>query len=129
MAVKEGFGLRRTGLVGLRVVAVGRERGDRDERRKAAAGDSRWRLATRRGVVELETLGGLFQASSCLVDQCCGARGAAIRTAASIGFNGRFRLAAMSASGRLLPNEGDGHLAAPGQILSSRLVPQSGQSC
>ena len=30
-------------------------------------------------MVELETLGGLRQASCCLVDQCCGAPGAAIR--------------------------------------------------
>jgi len=97
VAVKEGFELHWRGLVRRGVAARGTGEGDRDERRKAAAGTAGGGWLTGEALVELEALGGLRQARSCPADQCCGAPCAAIRTTASIGFNGRFRLAAMSA--------------------------------
>ena len=75
----------------------GRERGIATSGAKLPLGTAGGGWLTGEALVELEALGGLRQARSCPADQCCGAPCAAIRTTASIGFNGRFRLAAMSA--------------------------------
>jgi len=54
-------------------------------------------------LVELEGRGGLLQAGSRPVDECCGAPVTAIWTAASVGLNAGLRLRAMSAAGRQRP--------------------------